>query len=61
MAPKIAQEVVESAEGDEARRFNMEVTDEDLKAFKDAAENAKPKKLSMSAWARMALRKAAGR
>ena len=39
-------------------RFNMEVTPADLVAFKRAAKKAE---LTMSAWARITLRKAARR
>ncbi len=41
-----------------ASRFNMEVTPADLVAFKKIA---KKEGLTMSAWARITLRKAAGR
>jgi len=51
-------EEVSTEEETPAKRFNMEVNDADIVAFKRAALKAA---LSMSAWARLVLRKAAGR
>jgi hypothetical protein len=54
----VVDDEVSTDEETPAKRFNMEVNDEDIVAFKKAATKVN---LSMSAWARVVLRKAAGR